>query len=376
MDGNTQAAGGYYIWDVPDSPVVIRIHLDVIDRLGPEVMRGFGAVPKRGAEVGGVLLGTIEPGRRPVVRIEDFEPVACAYKRGPSYLFTEGDAQAFEDAVERWRPGGSHPAYAVGFYRSHTRDGLTLSEEDLELMDHYFGSPEHVALLIKPFATKVSVAGFFVREGGRFPKNTPLEFPLRRQELSGEEPPVRRPLGDRKARRSRGASVLEERPPEEPAEQPEAIADSSWDMPQPVNLPGAAYAVTAPAKSRFRWIWWPLSFVFLLLGVVLGFQAGLTVAARNTTVPKADSYAMDLSVSRMDENLTVRWNREAPVVRAAAKGVLEIEEGGYTKPVDLDASQLQGGSILYHRSSDQVRFRMTLYLNSKLSVTETLDWRQ
>ncbi len=54
-------------------------------------MRGFGSVPKRGAEVGGFLIGTIRPGVPAIVRIDDFEPVACEYRRGPSYLFTEED---------------------------------------------------------------------------------------------------------------------------------------------------------------------------------------------------------------------------------------------------------------------------------------------
>jgi len=126
MDTRTQGTSDYYVWEVEGQPVEIHLHLDVVDRLAPEIMRGFGAVPKRGAEVGGVLLGTIEPGDRTIVRIEDFEPVACDYKRGPSYLLTEDDSEAFEDVCARWQPEESEQTYAVGYYRSHTRDGLTL----------------------------------------------------------------------------------------------------------------------------------------------------------------------------------------------------------------------------------------------------------
>jgi hypothetical protein len=159
MDTSTQGTAGYYVWEVAGQPIAIHLHLEVVDRLGPEIMRGFGAVPKRGAEVGGVLLGTIEHiENQTIVRIEDFEPVACDYKRGPSFLLTEQDGEAFEDACARWQPQGSEPAYAVGYYRSHTRDGMSLSPEDLELLGRYFQDPEHVALLVKPFATKVSMA--------------------------------------------------------------------------------------------------------------------------------------------------------------------------------------------------------------------------
>src|SRR5207253_4063803 len=129
-------------------------------------------------------------------------PVACDYKRGPSYLLTEQDGEAFEDACARWQPDGSEPAYIVGYYRGHTREGLALGPEDLELLEKYFREPEHVALLVKPFATKVSLAGFFVRKDGAFPEATPLEFPLRRRELTGEDAPPRRPLADRSGRGS------------------------------------------------------------------------------------------------------------------------------------------------------------------------------
>ena len=80
MDPSLQAVPGYYVWELPGKPVVVHLHLSVIDRMSAEVMRGFGAVPKRGAEVGGVMLGTIEQGAQTIVKVEDFEPVACDYK--------------------------------------------------------------------------------------------------------------------------------------------------------------------------------------------------------------------------------------------------------------------------------------------------------
>src|ERR1700733_4055790 len=104
----TQDAAGYYVWEVAGKPVVVRVHLEVIDRMLGEVMRGFGAVPKRGAEVGGVLIGTIaHDDHQTIVSVEDFEPVECGYKRGPSYLFVNEEREAFAEAVARWRPEDS-----------------------------------------------------------------------------------------------------------------------------------------------------------------------------------------------------------------------------------------------------------------------------
>lgn len=349
MEARTQQTGtqevpGYYVWEVPGKPVV-HLHLDLVDDVLAEVMRGFGAVPKRGAEVGGVLLGTVEPGAdgsRTVIRIDGFQPVECGYRRGPSYLFTDEDAPAFEDACARWRPDPSRTHHAVGYFRSHTRDRLGMSIEDVELMDQFFPEPNGVALLIRPFATKVSVAGFFLREDGVFPETTPLEFPFRRRELSGEEPPPRRSSTDR------------------------AVA---WETP-------AAESVAEPPRSRTSgWMWLPLSFLFLLLGVLLGYQAALTIGTK-TSAGGASDFSLALTVSKDDDNLMVRWNRDAPAVKSAQRGVLEIQDGGYAKPVDLDAAHLQNGSIIYRNSSNTVRFRLELYLNPRLSVSETLDWKQ
>src|SRR5258708_32563511 len=97
-------------------------------------MRGFGSVPKRGAEVGGFLIGTIRPGVPAIVRIDDFEPAACEYRRGPSYQFTEEDSAALEDGWRRLQPSVSPSAYPVGVFRSHTRGGSSLARGCLGLL--------------------------------------------------------------------------------------------------------------------------------------------------------------------------------------------------------------------------------------------------
>jgi hypothetical protein len=360
MDPSLQAVPGYYVWEPPGKPIVVHLHLSIVDRMSAEIMRGFGAVPKRGAEVGGVLLGTIEEGEPSIVKVENFEPVACDYKRGPSYLFTADDGVAFDDARVRSEPDPSRPTYAVGYFRSHTRGGLSLAPEDIGLMEHYFPSSSQIALLVKPFATKVSVASFFFRQNGLFPSTAPLEFPFRRRELTGEEPPPRRGMLERVPRRREMRNVVEE------------------EIPEPVaSAPESAYAYTSTSKSRGRggWVWIPMSFVFLLLGVVLGFQAALTMggkAAGSGTI----YYSLGLTVNREGSNLSVKWDRDAPAIKAAQKGVLEIEDAGYTKPVDLDAAQLRNGSVLFTNSSKTVRFRLIVYPQARVTVMQTLEWKE
>jgi len=373
MEPSTQDDAGYYVWAPAGKSLAVHVHLDVLDSLLAEVMRGFGAVPKRGAEVGGLLIGSIEPGDPTVVHVEDFEPVECGYTRGPSFLLNEEEKGAFAQACKNWQPDAGRAGYAVGYYRSHTREGLSLAAEDFDLLDRHFSGAGHVALLVKPLATKASPAGFFFREDGVFQETTPLEFPFRRRDLTGEAAPPHRPMTDRK-RGERGSRALvpaqqapsRERAPE--AEQEMDFADASQG--------GHAYAVTTPTRSRLKgWMWIPLSFVFLLVGVALGFQAALTMGAKPTLGGVPD-LGLSLTVSKNDDDLTVKWNRESAAIRGAQRGVLEIQDGGFSKPVDLDAVHLQTGSIIYHNTSKSVQFRFTVYENARLTVVETLDWKQ
>lgn len=370
MDTRTQDPAGYYVWEAPGQSVVVHLRLDVVDRLAAEVMRGFGSVPKRGAEVGGFLIGIIRPGVPAIVRIDDFEPIACEYRRGPSYLFTEEDGVALEDGWRRLQPSVTPSAYAVGYFRSHTRDGFSLAPEDLELLDRLFPGPAQVALLIKPYATKVSVGGFFVREHGEFPGNTPLEFPMRRRELLGEEPAPRRSLTEGRME-GRG-----ERPTG-------AVNGGSEESPAAAfRFAGYEPALTqdtepAPARSRLRssWVWLPVIFLFILLGGALGYELALTVGASAAAIAVQD-LSLSLSVKKSGDNLRLSWSRRSPAVRYAQRGLLEIDDGGYTRPVALDAAQLQNGSLIYRSVSNSVRFRMTVFPQARVSVVETLEWKQ
>src|SRR5215813_1704698 len=101
----------YYVWEVPGKPISIQVPFEVIDRMSPDIMRGFGALKRRGAEVGGILLGRCQNGPVRNVIIEDFEPVPSEYLTGPSYNLSEKDLAAFDAAIARRRsdPNGPTP---------------------------------------------------------------------------------------------------------------------------------------------------------------------------------------------------------------------------------------------------------------------------
>jgi hypothetical protein len=420
--GDPRGAGETYVWQPPGKPFAVHIPLNIIDRLSVELMRGYGANPKRSPELGGVLIGSILAGLTTIVRVDDFELVPCQYRRGPSYNFTEEDCGPFELAGTR--PDG------IGYFRTHTREGLSLAPEDIDLLNHFFAGPHTVALLVKPFATKVSQAGIFIRENGTFPATSLLEFPFRRQELTGQEPPARRSMMERRPRirdlnpsapgslarsaEESGAGPMAARgvapyPTQgTPMQGPSTMQSPSVPSAAPYNAPSynappfsappfnatpqnAGYyagpphnpaadaslglAPHMPSPARKRWMWLPLSVVFLLLGLGLGFQAALTYGSRPVNL-SADDFSLALTITRTDQTLTVRWDRQAPAVRAAQRGVLEIEEASISKPVELDASQLQNGTLVYRNASDDVRFKLSVFPREGLSVTQTAEWRR
>lgn len=361
MEPATQAVPGYFVWQVPGQPVAIHISIDVVDRLSADIMRGFGLVPKRGAEVGGILIGKIQSD---TIRIEDFEAIPCTYARGPSYLLTDAERALFHETCRR------RSAEIVGYYRSHTRDGLTLQPEDIQLLDQLFPAAAQLALLVKPYATKPGVAGFFVRENGVFPAATPLEFPFRRWELTGEEPPRRAPLEERN-RREPEAAV-----PSAPREEKAGAAPASTAAPQPYHRIFSAESGEPPKPSEDQrpksrtGMWLVASFVFLLLGVLLGYEASRITAPQRA----AADFALSLAVQRTGENLTIRWNPQARAVVSANNGVLEIDDGGQTRRVELDRANLSSGSMVYRNTSNKVGFRLVLYLNAGVNVTQALEW--
>jgi protein TonB len=73
----------------------------------------------------------------------------------------------------------------AGYFRAHSRKGLSLDADDVAFLDARFRSPHHIALLVRPFATKTSVGGLFIREDGVFHGEASyLEFPFRSAQLT------------------------------------------------------------------------------------------------------------------------------------------------------------------------------------------------
>jgi hypothetical protein len=403
----------HYVWQPPDKPFTIRLAFDVIDRLNVDIMRSFGAVRRRGTEVGGLLLGRIEPTDTHVtVTIDDYEPVPCEYAFGPSYILSTQDLQELRKSLAHFDPSAGRDLYTVGFFRSHTRDDLSLDEYDQKFFREYFPDPLHVAMLVKPYATRAGVAGFFYQESVITGGASPLEFPFRRKDLVGDTqepepaaPEVRDPI------RVRRIAPEREQPQEIGAPRVETAAPSRDTAarpldPAPTPLETAApplvspfrrafaAASEAPAPSRYfetkplfseydadppkrksRVGWVVFSIMLVVFGVAVGFQYSGTLVQNNPISSTADPYTLNLTATRVDDNILVKWDRQSLAVKGGWRGLLTITEGTDSKAVQMDVPQLQNGSVLYRHIAPEVQFKLEIFLKEQRSVVETFLWR-
>ena len=147
-------------WSAPPCPFTIEYTPRVLDDIRLAVVDAFFSLPRGGAEIGGILLGRHEKGR---VLILDYVALPCEHASGPSFVLSPKDHANLAEmlAVARGNPSTAQP---VGWYHSHTRSEIFLSEADLEIHKRYFPEPWQVALVLKPHTFRPTKAGFFFRE--------------------------------------------------------------------------------------------------------------------------------------------------------------------------------------------------------------------
>jgi hypothetical protein len=155
-----------------------------------------------------------------------------------------------------------------------------------------------------------------------------------------------------------------------------ATSESDRGDQMPFGLPSSQPEAVTGKRQRTGWTWMPLSFIFVMFGIVIGLAVGLLMRA-NLPRSSTDLYAMELQVVRSGESsLHVKWNRSAPPIQAASRGLLHISDGGHDKVVELDLLQLQTGSVIYRKATNQVRFRLEVFAKERVSISESLDYQE
>ncbi|MDX2269777.1 MAG: hypothetical protein NW208_16875 [Bryobacter sp.] len=368
MESNVQIPT-HYTWEVENKSVSVLLDYDLIDKLSMEIMRGFSLVPKRGAEVGGILLGTVEIGEKVVIRVEDYEAVSCDYLRGPSYLLSPAEEARFAETIERYESASERRLYVVGLFRSHTRDNeLSLADEDVALFRNYAKDPANIFLLVRPYATKASIGALFLEEDGELQRGPSWkEFPFRRRDLGG--------IPNIKSAAEPEASIAERQSAKDAVdlrEWSERVQRITQREPGPTALP----AEDSPSQRfRRKWILVPLSFVFLLVGVIAGFQAALVLNRADTDDLAYRSLGFAMGATRDGNAIFLRWDPNAAAIRFGRRAALTIEDGDFKRTVQLDAVQLQNGAATYRSANAGVVFRLEVETQRGSKVTESVQYQ-
>jgi outer membrane biosynthesis protein TonB len=174
-----------YVWEDPGDSIMIQVSLDLIERLGAAVQQGLGAGP-RGNEIGGILLGRTLPGFGRAVLIEDFELTPCEHLRGASHTLSPKDRRVLGTRLAR-----RAARQVVGYFRSHTRPGMYLDQEDFAVFSNYFPEASQVFLLVRPATEGPAMGGFFFWENGELDRrSTYRQFPFDSARLANENHPI------------------------------------------------------------------------------------------------------------------------------------------------------------------------------------------
>jgi len=384
MEGNPSAVR---TWTVPECPFTVEYSTRVLDDIRLSVMDAFFSLPRGGAEIGGILLGEFAGGR---ISIQDYQALDCEHAMGPSFTLSPRDREELAKMVAKANGEDGGPR-VVGWYHSHTRSGIFLSEADQEIHQRFFPEPWQVALVIKPHTFEPARGGFFFREadgsirGAASYQEFSLEplpvRPVPRGDLPAASPPPRplhppsEPHGpvitvaaESQSEPDPAGSAPAPREFEVPAtpEQTPPVAPADAESLPPMDLPAPQFLQVKRERSWTRF------------NAALAVAAGLAIIAvgyltRELWFPSVAAKAVPLvarirpslpqeperhlSLLAVDNNgqLQIHWDARAPVVTKANGGRLLIVDGAaIAREIELDPAHLHSGAFTYERASERV----------------------
>lgn len=320
----TMTAPAFGSWSVPEIPLTIEYTLDVLEEIRAAATDGVRQLSRGGLEVGGVLFGARGAGS---IRISKWRPIRCEYAHGPAFLLSHNDRKALgyllQSAMRDADLNGLHP---LGWFVSHTKGGLTMTESDLEIFEQYFQWSWQTTLVLNPSRRGIAEAGFFVRDADG---NLKSDASYRTFTI---EPAVRMQAGRRPVNHLENEEETEELTP----------------APLAAPLPSVGRRTF---HGRRALIW---AIPVLLAIVVLGW-----IWKHNAAPPKAPTFALRASDS--GGTLRIEWDKDSEPIRNAVRGSLEISDSDSPLVIALDTERLRRGSFIYPRKSGDLELRMTVY---------------
>jgi proteasome lid subunit RPN8/RPN11 len=301
-------------WSAPGHSFTIDYPIGLLDAIRAEAVDGLYRLRHGGIEIGGVLFGSrTETG----VRILKYRPLQTEYAQGPFFLLSEKDESSLEEMLKTTETDPELSGLVpVGWYHSHTRTGVSLSEQDLALYNRRFPEPWQIALVLRPTHLGPAEVGFFFREAN----------------------------GVVHCESSHNAFTMN------PRTVPQAAAPPRLEVARtPIRAPVAA----EPEKpKKGSWMWLATAIVLAGLGLAV-----LTDAIHISGLTGSHS-TLNLRATDSDGAVRIEWDPTAePLVEAGSASLLVLD-GDQRLETPLSREMLQTGKLDYRRHSPDVEIRL------------------
>lgn len=357
----------YACWRHPLRAAQIQMHPEAVRSLSFQALQSLKA--DRPSEIGGLLWGTHSHNATAIVYAEFIASKSELYNSSPA------EASSLIAAIKASSAGTS--LSLVGYFRSHIREGLYLSHDDQDVIQHHMRDPRSIFLVVRPFEIGICMGGFFFWDHDRLQTDaSELEVPL----ISGGIEPIEAEAetsGDGGLKRPRMSNPVADPVQIRAGDAVDpGLSAASNGAGEPARMEAQNSPISDPASKRRPGF--PRK---LVLG---GCLAALSFATAFWTVPglrsklgglgsDTPSGQLGLQVVRAGESqLNLSWNPSAPHLGAARKAKLTIKDGPINRELDMDSSQLQSGKVTYFPSGTDVQLRLEVYIDDSHSVAESV----
>jgi hypothetical protein len=327
------------IWKGADPTLDVRCGSQAASSIAAAAFENSRRLGRGGLEIGGVLLGRHGPGARFVT---EWVPITCEHSRGPSFRLSERDEQVLTSTLTAARATGVD---VCGFFVSHSRSGLALSDADISLFERFFPDPGQFVLLLKPGLDGTARASVCTRSGSgiafgpEFVMNSSLDGDARLEKMGRAAPP-------------RDAKPTSNAPPA-------SLSGRASGTPAFIDPPN--FLAVRPRSGSLRWV------IAAIVTMCLGIAAFVT-AGNTRWLEDRDSVA--LRITEEGQQRRIEWDPRSPLILKAEHATAEINDGHQTRSLLLNAERLHLGRVDIPRESEDVEVVFTVHRANQESVQE------
>ncbi|MCU1257247.1 MAG: hypothetical protein JWO80_132 [Bryobacterales bacterium] len=328
----TPATDAFFVLEEGSRRKIIALAAGAAERLRIDAVEALRSLPRRGLEIGGILLGEASNS----FLVNGVAPVESEHLYGPGYEQSARDRAVFHaqmDELRRIPAGGNVP---IGLYRTYTRESGGVNARDAEALRLYFPESDGVLLLVSPKATgRVSISCFYWDRRSLIPC------------ASAAAPHV-------------SSSLL-------PADSPAMSVDPV------VEFPRAAQQRRNPAWDAARWLN-EAALAGIAALIVFGAVSLLHHEPASALVKPTARAASRLGarVVSWPDGAQVVWNGKSDPIRGAVGALLSVEDGGSKTDLPISLSELHTGNVFYGVASPRATFVLTVYAADGSEIRESM----